>query len=45
MIKNIADNYRIYDLIIIKTAKKLIMLNYKLYDASFETPNHAFTLY
>jgi hypothetical protein len=44
MIKNIGDNYRIYGLIIVKTAKKLLMLDYGLSNATFETPNHAFTL-
>jgi len=44
MIKSIRDNYRIYGLIIIKIAKKLLILNYELSNATFETPNHAFTL-
>jgi len=39
MIKK-GDNYRIYGLIIIKIAKKLLMLNYGLSNATFETPNH-----
>jgi len=30
MIKNIMDNYRIYGLIIIETAKNLLMLDYGL---------------
>ncbi len=45
MVKSIGDNYRIYGLIIVKTAKKSVMLDYKFSNASFETPNHAFTLY
>jgi hypothetical protein len=44
MIKSIGDNYRIYGLIIAKTAKKLLMLDYGLSNATFETPNHAFAL-
>jgi hypothetical protein len=43
MIKTIGDNYRIYGLIIIKTAKELLMLDYGISNATFETPNHAFT--
>jgi hypothetical protein len=43
MIKKIGDNYRIYDLIIVSTAKKLLMLNYGLLSATFKTPNHVFT--
>jgi hypothetical protein len=43
MIKNIGDNYRIYGLIIAKTTKKLLMLDYGLSNVTFETPNHAFT--
>jgi len=42
MIKSIGDNYMIYGLIIVKIAKKLIMLNYVLSNATFETPNHVF---
>jgi hypothetical protein len=42
MIKNIGDNYRIYGLIIVKTAKKLLVLNYGLSNATFETPTHVF---
>jgi len=45
MVKSIGDNYRIYGLIIVKTTKKLLMLEYKLSNVSFETPNCAFTLY
>jgi hypothetical protein len=42
MIKSIRDNYRIYGLIIVKTIKRLLMLDYGLSNATFETPNHAF---
>ncbi len=45
MIKNIGDNYRIYGLIIVKIAKKSLVLNYGLSNATFERPNHAFALY
>jgi hypothetical protein len=44
MIKIIGDNYEIYGLIIVKIAKKLLMLDYGLSNATFETPNHAFAL-
>jgi hypothetical protein len=44
MIKNIGDNYRIYGLIIVKTTKKSLVLDYGLSNATFETPNHAFAL-
>jgi hypothetical protein len=44
MIKIIRDTYRIYGLIIIKITKKSLMLDYGLSNATFETPNHAFTL-
>jgi hypothetical protein len=44
MIKNIGDNYRIYGLIIIKTAEKSLVLDYRLSNATFETPNHGFAL-
>jgi hypothetical protein len=44
MIKNIGDNYRIYALIIVKTTKKSLMLDYGLSNATFETPNHVFAL-
>jgi hypothetical protein len=44
MIKNIGDNYRIYDLIIVKTTKKSLVLDYGLLNATFETPNHVFQL-
>jgi hypothetical protein len=43
MIKSIGDNYRIYGLIIVKTIKKLLVLNYGLSNATFETLNHVFT--
>jgi hypothetical protein len=42
MIKNIGDNYRIYGLIIIKIAKKSLVLNYGLSSVTFETLNPAF---
>jgi hypothetical protein len=42
MIKSIGDNYRIYGLIIVKIAKKSLVLDYGLSNATFETPNHAF---
>jgi hypothetical protein len=42
MIKSIRDNYRIYGLIIIKTSKKSLMLDYGFSNATFETPNHVF---
>jgi hypothetical protein len=42
MIKSIGDNYRIYGLIIVKTAKKLVVLDYGLSNATFNTPNHGF---
>jgi hypothetical protein len=44
MIKSIGDNYKIYGLIIVETAKKSLVLDYELSNATFETPNHAFTL-
>jgi hypothetical protein len=44
MIKNIGDNYKIYGLIIVKTIKTTLMLNYGLSNATFETPNHVFAL-
>jgi len=43
MIKKIRDNYRIYGLIIVETAKKLILLDYGLSNTTFKTFNHAFT--
>jgi hypothetical protein len=42
MIKNTRVNYRIYGLIIVKIAKKLLVLDYGLSNATFEPPNHAF---
>jgi hypothetical protein len=42
MVKIIRDNYRIYGLIIVKTAKKSLVLDYGHPNATFETPNHAF---
>jgi hypothetical protein len=42
MIKSIGDNYRIYGLIIVKTTKKFLMLDYGFSNATLETPNHAF---
>jgi hypothetical protein len=42
MIKSIGDNYKIYGLIIVKTVKKSLVLNYGLSNSIFETPNHAF---
>jgi hypothetical protein len=44
MIKSIRDSYRIYGLIIIKTTKKLLMLNYGLSNVTFETLNHVIAL-
>jgi hypothetical protein len=43
MSKSIEDNYRIYGLIIVKSAKKLLVSDNGLSNATFETPNHAFT--
>jgi hypothetical protein len=43
MIKSIGDNYIIYGLIIVKIVKKLLMINYEVSNATFETPNYAFT--
>jgi hypothetical protein len=42
MIKNVADNYRIYGLIIVKITNTLLVLNYGFSNATFETSNHAF---
>jgi hypothetical protein len=42
MIKIIGDNYRIYGLIIAKSVKKLLVLDYGLSNATFEIPNHVF---
>jgi hypothetical protein len=36
MIKSIGDNYRIYGLLIVKTVKKSLMLDYGLSNATFE---------
>jgi hypothetical protein len=44
MIKNIKDNSIIYGLIIVKTNYFLLVLDYGLSNATFEPPNHAFTL-
>jgi hypothetical protein len=44
MIKNIRDNYRIYALIIVKIAKKSLVLDYGFSNATFEKPNHVFAL-
>jgi hypothetical protein len=41
MIKNIRDNYRIYGLIIVEIAKKLILLDYGLSNTTFKIPNHS----
>jgi hypothetical protein len=43
MIKNIKGNDRIYGLIIVKIAKKSLVLDYGLSNAIFEPSNHAFT--
>jgi hypothetical protein len=40
MIKNIRDNYRIYNLIIVYITKKSLVLNYGLSNITFESPNH-----
>jgi hypothetical protein len=42
MIKNVRDNYRIYDLIIVKIAKKSLVFDYGFSNTIFEPPNHAF---
>jgi hypothetical protein len=44
MIKIIGDNYKIYDLIIVKIAKKSRVLDCGLSNAIFETLNHVFAL-
>ncbi len=45
MIKNIGYHYRIYDLIIVKIAKKKSLVSdYELSNATFEPLNHAFAL-
>jgi len=38
------DNYRIYGLIIVKTARKLLMLDYGFSNTTFEPPDHVFAL-
>jgi len=43
MMKSIKDNYRIYDVIIVKIVKKLLVLDYGFSNTIFEPPNHAFT--
>jgi hypothetical protein len=43
MIKIIGDHYKIYGLIIIKTTKKSLVLDYGLSNVTFEPPNHVFT--
>jgi hypothetical protein len=42
MIKSIRDNYRIYGLIFVKIAKKLLMLAYGLSNTIYEPFNHVF---
>ncbi len=42
MIIDIKNNCRIYSLIIVKSTKKSLMLDYGFSNATFETPNHAF---
>jgi hypothetical protein len=42
MIKNIGANYRIYGSVIVRTSRKLVVLDYGLSNATFETPNHVF---
>jgi hypothetical protein len=44
MIKSIGDNYKIYGLIMVKTAKNLLMLDYVFSNTTFEPLNHALTL-
>jgi hypothetical protein len=44
MIKSMGDNYRTYGLIIVKTAKKPLVLDYGLSNTTFEPLNHAFIL-
>jgi len=44
MIKSIGDSYKIYGLIIVKIAKKSLMLDYGFSNAISKTPNHAFAL-
>jgi hypothetical protein len=42
MIKSIINNYRIYGLIIVKIAKKLLVLDYGFSNVTFEITNHDF---
>jgi len=42
MIEIIWDNYKIYGLIIVKIAKKSLVLDYGLSNATFETLIHVF---
>jgi hypothetical protein len=44
MIKSIGDDYKIYGFIIVKTIKKLLMLNYGFSNATFKALNHVFAL-
>jgi hypothetical protein len=44
MIKIIGDNYKFYGLIIIKTTKKSLVLDYGFSNATFETTCHVFAL-
>ncbi len=44
MIKSIGDSYKIYGLIIVKIAKKSLVLDYGFSNAISKTPNHAFAL-
>ncbi len=43
MIKSIGDHYKIYGLIIVQITKKSLVLDYEFLNATFESPNHAFT--
>jgi hypothetical protein len=45
MIKSIRDYYNIYCLLIVKIAKKMLMLNYVLSKITFEPPKHVFAPY
>jgi hypothetical protein len=42
MIKRIKDNYKIYSLIIVKTTKKSLKLDYGLLNTTFDPLNHVF---
>jgi len=44
LIKRTVNNYKIYGLIIVKIAKKSLVLDYGLSNVTFETLNHAFAL-